>query len=45
MDDCQWDKKRYDEIQKGLKPFLNNAGYDDSDIIWVPIAGMLGHNI
>jgi peptide chain release factor subunit 3 len=45
MDECKWAKSRYDEIVKGLKPFLNKCGYEDKDIIWVPIAGLTGDNI
>ena len=45
MDECKWAKSRWDEIQSGLKPFLNNCGYKDSDLIWVPIAGLTGENI
>lgn len=42
MDDARWSKERYDEIYAGLRPFLNKTGYKDSDLIWVPIAGLTG---
>lgn len=42
MDDARWSKERYDEIYAGLAPFLNKTGYKDSDLIWVPIAGLTG---
>jgi translation elongation factor EF-1alpha len=45
MDDCRWAKSRFDEIVTGLKPFLNTCGYEDSDLIWCPIAGLSGENI
>lgn len=45
MDDCNWKKQRYDEIQKGLVPFLENTGYSEKDLVFVPIAGLQGHNI
>lgn len=46
MDDCKWDKARYDEIRTGLTPFLAATGYDvDRDIYWVPISGLAGTNI
>lgn len=45
MDECHWSKNRFDEIQSGLTPFLNATGYADEDIMWVPIAGLQGHNI
>lgn len=45
MDDARWSKERYDEIQTALKPFLNKTGYKDSDLIWVPVAGLTGQNL
>jgi len=45
MDDCKWSKNRFQEIKAGLTPFLNATGYADKDILWVPIAGLPGHNI
>jgi len=45
MDDCKWAKSRFDEIKNGLTPFLNATGYKDSDLLWVPIAGLTGENI
>lgn len=45
MDDARWSKERYDEIYSGLRPFLNKTGYKDSDLIWVPIAGLTGQNL
>jgi len=45
MDECKWSQTRYDEIKKGLKPFLNKTGYKDEDLVWVPIAGLTGVNI
>lgn len=45
MDDCKWAKSRFDEIVSGLKPFLKKTGYDEKDVIFVPIAGLTGENI
>ena len=45
MDDAKWSKARYEEIQNGLKPFLKATGYNDDDLIWVPIAGLTGANL
>lgn len=45
MDDCHWSKNRYAEIQKGLEPFLAATGYGEKEVVWVPIAGLQGHNI
>merc|ERR1719247_1817977 len=40
MDDCNWKKQRYDEIHKGLVPFLEATGYSEKDLVFVPIAGL-----
>ena len=45
MDECKWSKDRWDEIQKGLGPFLKATGYKDEDITYVPIAGLTGENL
>lgn len=45
MDDCKWNKARFDEIKTGLLPFLHATGYTDDDLIWVPIVGISGENI
>jgi len=45
MDECKWAKSRWDEIQAGLTPFLRKTGYEDEDVIYVPIAGLTGENI
>ena len=45
MDDCHWNKARYTEIQNGLIPFLEATGYTEKDLVFVPIAGLQGHNI
>lgn len=45
MDDCKWSKARYDEIKAGLNPFLFATGYTEDDLIYVPIAGLVGDNI
>lgn len=45
MDDCNWSKDRYDEIVKGMTPFLKATGYKEENIIWIPISGMTADNI
>jgi len=45
MDDCKWSKARWDEIQAGLNPFLRKTGYSESDVVYIPIAGLTGENI
>jgi peptide chain release factor subunit 3 len=41
----KWSKKRYDEIQKGILPFLLKTGFKEEDIKWIPISGLAGDNI
>jgi peptide chain release factor subunit 3 len=45
MDECKWAKSRWDEIQTGLNPFLRKTGYSESDVVYIPIAGITGENI
>ncbi len=48
MDDCQWDKSRYDEILGKLRPFLKQNGYDEDktkNLIFMPVAGLSGMNL
>lgn len=45
MDECKWSKSRWDEIQTGLNPFLRKTGYSESDVVYIPIAGITGENI
>lgn len=45
MDEAKWNKARFDEIQAGLTPFLIATGYKESDIVYIPIAGLTGDNI
>ena len=47
MDDpsVNWSKDRWEEIRKGLTPFLLKTGYKESDIFWVPISGLTGTNL
>jgi peptide chain release factor subunit 3 len=44
--DCNgWAQARFDEIQKGLRPFLYSTGFKEEDLIWIPITGLSGQNI
>ncbi|ESL11314.1 eukaryotic release factor 3 [Trypanosoma rangeli SC58] len=48
MDECGWDKGRYDEIVGKLKPFLRQNGYDEEkgkNLCFIPIAGLSGENL
>ena len=40
-----WKKARWDQIQTELTPFLQQNGFKESDIFWVPISGLTGQNI
>jgi peptide chain release factor subunit 3 len=41
----KWKKERYDEIIKGLNPFLLECGYLPEDVLYVPISGLTGDNM
>ncbi|KEG06147.1 eukaryotic release factor 3 [Trypanosoma grayi] len=48
MDECGWNKDRYDEILGKLRPFLRQNGYDDEkakNLVFIPIAGLTGDNL
>lgn len=45
MDECNFSKQRFDEIQAGLNPFFRATGYTEEDIVWIPISGITGDNI
>lgn len=45
MDQFNWAKGRFDEIQKGLLPFLIATGFSEKDLVWVPIVGLSGDNL
>lgn len=40
-----WSKARYDEIVSKLTPFLKGCGYKPSDLVYVPISGLMGKNM
>jgi translation elongation factor EF-1alpha len=38
--------RRYDEIVKGLTPFLKQCGYNPKkDLTFIPISALSGHNV
>lgn len=44
--DGQWDQNRYDEIVRGLTPFLKQCGYNPKkDLTFIPISALSGHNV
>jgi peptide chain release factor subunit 3 len=48
MDDptVEWEKVRYDEIVDKLGKFLKGIGFNlRNDVVWLPGAGLSGHNI
>eukprot|EP00921_Rhytidocystis_pertsovi_P009023 GHVQ01014601.1.p1 GENE.GHVQ01014601.1~~GHVQ01014601.1.p1 ORF type:complete len:361 (+),score=28.03 GHVQ01014601.1:1858-2940(+) len=48
MDDstCEWDERRYRDIEKKLTPYLRSCGYNPAkDIFFVPISGLTGQNL
>ncbi len=45
-EDGTWSEERYDEIVTKLTPFLRSCGYNPKkDIHFLPMSGLLGHNI
>ncbi|EKV06292.1 Translation elongation factor EF-1 subunit, putative [Penicillium digitatum] len=45
MDTVQWDHDRFEEIEQQISAFLTTAGFQDSNISFVPCSGVLGDNI
>ncbi|KAI2765978.1 hypothetical protein DTO012A8_8800 [Penicillium roqueforti] len=45
MDTVQWDHERFEEIEQQISAFLTTAGFQDSNISFVPCSGSLGDNI
>ncbi|KUM62526.1 hypothetical protein ACN42_g4601 [Penicillium freii] len=45
MDTVQWDHERFEEIEQQISAFLTTAGFQDSNISFVPCSGVLGDNI
>ncbi|OQE05719.1 hypothetical protein PENVUL_c022G05446 [Penicillium vulpinum] len=45
MDTVQWDHERFEEIEQQISAFLTTAGFQGSNISFVPCSGVLGDNI
>ncbi|OQE47367.1 hypothetical protein PENCOP_c001G02677 [Penicillium coprophilum] len=45
MDTVQWDHERFEEIEQQISAFLTTAGFQDTNISFVPCSGVLGDNI
>lgn len=45
MDQVNWQPERFKEISNKLGQFLKQAGFKDSDVAYVPTAGLTGENL
>ncbi|XP_065086383.1 protein HBS1 [Ochlerotatus camptorhynchus] len=45
LDTVAWSQQRFDEIVIKLKVFLKQAGFKDSDVVYVPCSGLTGENL
>ena len=45
LDTVEWSKDRFDEIQQQLSAFLTAAGFQASNISFIPCSGLTGENI
>jgi len=40
-----WSKERYDYIEAQVRDYLNSLNFDDKDIFFIPVSGLLGVNL
>lgn len=45
LDTVNWSQERFEEITKKLKVFLKQAGFKESDVIYIPCSGLTGQNL
>uniref|UniRef100_U5EWS8 Putative translation elongation factor ef-1alpha n=1 Tax=Corethrella appendiculata TaxID=1370023 RepID=U5EWS8_9DIPT len=45
LDTVGWSKERFDEIKKKLQSFLKQAGFKESDVVYIPCSGLTGENL
>ncbi|XP_055547828.1 protein HBS1 [Wyeomyia smithii] len=45
LDTINWSQDRFNEIVGKLKIFLKQAGFKDSDVVYVPCSGLTGQNL
>lgn len=45
LDTVSWDQQRFEEIRDKLKIFLKQAGFRESDVVFVPCSGLTGQNL
>jgi peptide chain release factor subunit 3 len=36
----KWSEDRFNEIKKNITPYLKSTGFDEKDLIFVPISGL-----
>lgn len=45
LDNVGWSEARYNHVVGKLKHFLKQAGFKDSDVVYVPCSGLTGENL
>ncbi|XP_078596832.1 HBS1-like protein isoform X3 [Branchiostoma floridae x Branchiostoma japonicum] len=45
LDTVGWSENRYQAIVKKLGHFLKQAGFKDSDVVYIPVSGLQGENL
>lgn len=45
MDEVNWSQNRYEEIREGVTPFLQESGFSEGSIDFVPVSGLNGDNL
>lgn len=45
LDNVDWSEARYNHVVGKLKHFLKQAGFKDSDVVYVPCSGLSGENL
>lgn len=45
LDTTNWSQDRFNEICSKLRTFLKQAGFKESDVIFVPLSGLTGENL
>ncbi|KAI1897662.1 hypothetical protein AGOR_G00085570 [Albula goreensis] len=45
MDQVNWQQERFQEILNKLGHFLKQAGFKDSDVLYIPTSGLSGENL
>lgn len=45
LDTTNWSQERFVQITKKLKVFLKQAGFKDSEVVYVPCSGLTGENL